>query len=92
MSGPILYGSKTVITAAGGMVQIDEEKYNDGDTVIRRTRYTESVKIKNEKTALAEFLILMDKYKAGEITDFSVECITGREGKIIRLEKSWVLP
>jgi hypothetical protein len=89
---PILFGSKTVITQSGAMLEIAEEKYHDGETVVRRTRYAESVKIKDEKTALAEFLILMDKYRSGEITDFSVECITGRDGKLIRLEKSWVLP
>jgi hypothetical protein len=78
---PILYGSK-----------IAEEKYFDGRTVLQCTRYNESIKVRDTKKALAEFLNLLDLYNAGKISDFSINCIADVGGKIIRVEKSWVIP
>lgn len=87
------FGRQTTIMAGeGGVLVSHDEKFYEYATVQKVTTYTESVKVKDVKDALAEFLKLMDKHKAGDITDFSLECITGKDGRLIRIEKSWVVP
>lgn len=87
------YGKSTTIEAGpGGLVIATEEKFYDWSTVHKVTRYVESVKVKDDKHALAEFLKLMDQHKSGEISDFAIECITGKDGQLLRIEKAWTVP
>lgn len=85
------FGSQTVLEITeAGVLMASEEKYHDFRTVKRITRYTESVKVKDHNAALTEFLKLLDRYKAGEILDFGIECIA-TSGNLTRVEKTWVV-
>lgn len=85
------YGSRTTVTQTpSGVLVSTEEKFFDWEMVKQVVWNTESVKVKSEKQALAQFLLLLDRYKTGEISDFAINCVSGRDGQLMRVEKSWV--
>lgn len=86
------YGLHTSITAAddGTIVQA-EEKFFDFKTIVRIDRYSQSIRVKDDQEALAHFLSLMDKHKAGEVADYGVQCFSDRDGQVSRIEKTWAI-
>lgn len=89
---PVAFGHKLVITRDGDMLSKHEEKIMDYNTVHSMTAYVESVKVKNEQQALAEFLTLLDRYKAGEISNPGIQLFCDPAGQVFRVEKSWIVP
>jgi hypothetical protein len=66
---------------------VTTQKIVDGSTAHLVTEYHQSQFVKDEQQALAEFLVLLDRHKSGEIDDFGMACHF-TNGKL-RLEKSW---
>lgn len=71
------------------LTETQEEKIVNGSITSKRTTYRQSIRVKNDSHALAEFLKLCDEHKAGNITSYGVQCYSDQDGKIVRIEKSW---
>lgn len=85
------YGTITrSIHTQDGIIIQHEERIVNTSTVYEQTTYCESVMVKNEQQALAEFLKLLDDHKAGKNTDFGIQC-HAKDGIIHRVEKSWTV-
>lgn len=93
MSGqPLRFGKQVVMTREGDLTMVHEEVYANFDTVKKITVYTETVRIKDDKDILAEFLKLLDRQKAGEIDLIGLQCLRNPDSGAMRIEKSWVVP
>lgn len=87
------YGTiQTVAIHDAGLLIIQEEKMHNSLTVVHETRYSEPIIIKDTNEALSHFLKLLDRYNDGEITNFGIDCITDKTGKLIRITKKWTIP
>lgn len=87
------YGEQTITTIDGDGRQTDQvEKIHRGAVAKQFVRQTETVKVKDQSEALAEFLKLMDRQKAGEIHSITFECVPNahNENVIDRVKKSWI--
>jgi hypothetical protein len=92
MSRVIAYGEHSTITAAGAIITEETEVYANFETVRKFTRQTEAIRVKDEKEILAEFLKLLDRQRAGEITSIAFECIPQKSNPAVieRIKKSWI--
>lgn len=88
---PLRYGKQTVVTDNGGIIVTEESVFANFMNVKQVTIYTETVRVDNEKEVLAEYLKLMDKWKAGDIDLPAIKTLRDRQGNL-RVEKSWTVP
>jgi hypothetical protein len=89
---PIKYGKKVVIRKAGDALQIEEENYFNFATMKQTTLYTETVKVKDEKALLAEFLTMLDQYASGDIDLPGIQLLRDSRTGQLRAEKTWRAP
>lgn len=89
---PIAFGQQLVITNTGDMITRHENNISNFNTIHSQTVYIESVRVKNDQQAHAEFLTLLDRHKAGEIADPGIQLFDGPNGQVHRVEKSWTVP
>lgn len=85
------FGKQIVIETDGDRGVVREQVFANYETVKKVTTYTETVRVKDRKEVLAEYLKLMDKWKAGEIDLPGIEVIRDKTGNM-RVEKNWIIP
>lgn len=90
---PIRFGEQTTTKVEpSGVITEDIERYVDYQVVKGFRRQSITVRVKNDKDILAEFLKLLDRQKSGEIHSTSFECIPNRSElqHIERVKMSWI--
>lgn len=85
------YGKQLSITSDGMITSVTERNVVNWSEVRKREVYNETVHVRDEKEALAEFLKLLDRKKAGEVKDIGVLTISDEDGRIKRVEKTWIV-
>lgn len=85
------YGKHLTITSDSGVTYVAEEGIVNWSTVKKREVYTETVYVKDEQEALAEFLKLLDRKKTGEVKEVGMMTISDDDGHIKRIEKTWII-
>lgn len=89
---PLGFGKKMVVETDGEVRTIHEETFYAYATVKSSVMYIETVKVKDDKALLAEFLTMLDKYKAGEIDLPGIQLLRDKHTGQLRAEKTWFVP
>jgi hypothetical protein len=89
---PIGYGKQVTIKQAGNLVSYEEDTVYHYETVRQVILMVETVRVKNAKEYLAEFLKLMDKFEAGEIDLPGIQLLKDKKTGQLRAEKTWIVP
>jgi len=90
MNAVIHYGTVTrIIPLDDNIIQYEESKIVSGEATKQTTVFQQSLFVKNEQEALAEFLKLLDDARTGAIKDPGIQCFTDATGTIARIEKTW---
>lgn len=86
------HGTITQVTQyPDGTIEKQVENIIESVPTKQTKTYDQSIFINSEQEAIAIFLNLVDKYKAGHVTDFGIQCLTDKDGSIKRVIKSWTV-
>jgi hypothetical protein len=88
---PIRYGKQTVVKQDGSVTITEESVFANFLNVKQVTVYSETVRVKDDKEVLTEYLKMLDKWKSGEIDLPAIKPVRDRQGNM-RVEKTWMIP
>jgi len=86
---PIRFGGSTVIERDGDRVTITEQVISHQKVVKRTSQVYETLPVTDESEAIAHFLNLIDRQKAGEVDQVGIQCLRNPETRKLRVELSW---
>jgi hypothetical protein len=85
----VRFGRQLTLTQDGNLTRSEEKVFVEYETKKQITLYTETVKIKDDKDMLAEWLKLLDRYRNNEIDLPGIQLLRDKHTGSLRLEKTW---
>lgn len=89
MSQPLGYGRQITLSRDNEVVKVHEKLFTNFETTKNVCLYTQTVRVRSQSAALAEFLVLQDRAKVEDIHNIGMVVIEDKDGSVCRVELTW---